>query len=99
MSTPENYTYQIQPMVEGLKILGKCTQDVETVVDQLKTNVELNFEGWAGDSKAEFERVHLETTEHLKAIAQWLIDMTQNIGTLIDAVEEEDASSAQRLNQ
>ncbi|MFC8277579.1 hypothetical protein ACFUJR_34610 [Streptomyces sp. NPDC057271] len=98
MSTQENYGYQINPIVDGLKILGAGTQEVETMVDQLKTNVELNFEGWAGASKTEFERVHQETAAHLKAIAQWLLERTQNIATLIEAVEAEDAASAQRLS-
>ncbi|KOG11606.1 MULTISPECIES: hypothetical protein [Streptomyces] len=98
MSTPDNYTYNTQAIYEGLKLLGAGTQEVETAVDQLRTNVELNFEGWAGASKAEFERVHLETTEHLKAVGQWLIEVTQNISTLVNGVEEDDAATAQRLS-
>ncbi|MFC8277574.1 hypothetical protein ACFUJR_34585 [Streptomyces sp. NPDC057271] len=93
------YTYEVRPILDGLDQLGAVTDDVEQSVATLKTNVELNFEGWAGESKAEFTRVHQETTAHLLAISNWLLEMKQRVGVLIQQVEDEDNGTAQRLSQ
>lgn len=93
------YAYAVQPLLDGLDQLGAVTDKVEQTVANLKTNVELNFEGWAGESAAEFTRVHQETTAHLLAISQWLLEMKQRLGALIQEVEDEDNGAAQRLSQ
>ncbi|KOG11610.1 MULTISPECIES: hypothetical protein [Streptomyces] len=93
------YAYAIEPILDGLDELGKVTDVVENSVATMKANVELNFDGWAGASKAEFTRVHQETAAHLVAISDWLLEMKQKVGVLVQGVSDDDNATAQRLSQ
>lgn len=95
----EAYQYATQEITEAVDQLGRGTKEIEDIVTQLKANVELNFEGWVGGSKEEFNRVHQEATDHVVGIAQWLVEVRGLILQILEQVMEREGEQAVLIEQ
>ena len=100
MTTPparggdQGFQYATQEIQEGIDQLAKGNDEIEQLIANLKTNVELNFEGWGGGSKEEFTRVHQEASSHVEAISKWLADSRANVLRILQFTVEEDGKGA-----
>ena len=98
LSTGEGFKYAGEQIRIAIDQLRKGNDEITELVANLKSNVELNFEGWGGGSKEEFTRVHQETAAHITAIAGWLEQTRDQVQKILGNALQEDRKDAQRFN-
>ncbi|MFD3998602.1 WXG100 family type VII secretion target [Streptomyces sp. NPDC058548] len=98
LNTSAGFRYATEQMREAIDQLRKGNDDIEEIVKNLKSNVELNFEGWVGGSKDEFLRVHAQTTDHTADLAQWLSLNQTNVQRMIQDAVDDDSAQASRFS-
>ncbi|MFD3998601.1 WXG100 family type VII secretion target [Streptomyces sp. NPDC058548] len=99
MTTPpkggvQGFQYATQEIQEAIDQLAKGNDEVEEIVANLKSNVELNMEGWIGGSKDEFTRVHAETTSHVDTLSKWLADTRASVLKILQDAVDDDGKGA-----